>query len=225
MSKYFLELFWVFVLLWRGSSLERVANGGYMRSFCSRKFLFVAISFLFVVSPLIGCGPSLRSSIGVPEIHIKQVKAPPSDNMSYLFVDEFSDHREPKALVHRDKKDVMPAGDVVPAVTKALKQALEAKGFQLSESAPVIISGEVREWVADVTGSLPTKVSAKAAVFIEVLDPANKRVYSGVYKGFASVEEASVSEEDVQRGLASAMEEAVLQVASDKQLVNLLSSF
>ncbi len=174
-----------------------------------------------------GCGPSLNSTMPVPKVKIGGAKATaaPDSGATYLYIDEFLDKRESSVLVRREKKEVNPEGDVTPAVVDALKQVLAAKGFEFNDSAPVIISGEVREWVADVTGSLPTKVSAQAAIFIEVLDPANKRIYSGTYRGLASLEEASVNEKDVSKTLASALEESVGQVASDKTLISLLSSY
>jgi hypothetical protein len=62
-------------------------------------------------------------------------------------------------------------------------------------------------------------------VYIEVLDPANKKIYSGVYRGYSSMEAASVNDQDVSRTLASSLEESVAQVTSDKQLISLLSSY
>lgn len=170
------------------------------------------------------CGPSLKSTMLVPQVKLGK-KAEPLPESTYIYIDELKDVRESKAIARREKKDVNPDGEVSPAVVDALKQALATKGFSYSESAPVIISGEIRDWVAEVTGSLPTKVNANAAIFIEILDPANKRIYSGVYRGFASMDGASVNEEDVRKTLASAMEEAVMQVSADKQLVTLLGSF
>lgn len=189
-------------------------------------FHFVLL-FAAVIIAASGCGPSLKSTMPVPQVKLAQAKVnkEAKAETTYLYIDEFVDKRDEKALARRDSKEVNPEGDIAPAAVDALKQALTEKGFTFSESAPVIISGEVREWVADVTGSLPTKVSAKAALYIEVLDPANKRIYSGVYRGFASMEEASVDEKDVSKTLASSLEESVAQIASDKQLVTLLSSY
>lgn len=182
-------------------------------------------SCLLAVFLLSACGPSLKSTMSVPDVKVSKKGAVPSDGMTFVYIDELIDARPLKAIAKRDSKEVLPSGEISSAIVSALKQALETKGFTNAESAPVIISGEVREWLADVTGSLPTKVSANAALYIEVLDPANKRVYSGVYRGFASMEAASVNEEDVRKTLASSMEEAVLQVTADKQLITLLSSF
>ena len=187
---------------------------------------YLLAPFLLAIGAAASCGPSFKSTMGVPEVRVgKKADASSFEESTYVYIDEFIDARPEKALAKRDKKLVNPADDVAAAAVNALKQALASKGFAYSESAPVIISGELREWLADVTGSLPTKVSANAAIYIEVLDPANKKIYSGVYRGFSSMEAASVNEDDVKKTLSSSMEEAVLQVAADKQLVNLLGSF
>ena len=201
-------------------------SGRYDRS----RYAALLLPFVAAVAlsaSLISCGPTLKPTLDVPSIKVSGAKIEKDSSAAntYLFVDDFVDGRVNKVFVRNNKKEISAAGNLAPAVADALKQALGARGFSFSESAPVIISGEVRDWNADVTGSLPTKVDAHAAIFIEILDPANKRIYSGVYKGFASIESASIGEKDVKRTLANSMEEAVTQVVADKQLVSVLSSY
>lgn len=188
--------------------------------------LIGAIAFGAFFAP-IGCGPSLKNTMAVPHVKLTGGKVSRDDSTAstYLYVDEFVDRRENKSIVRSEKKEVQPENDVASAAVDALKQSLTAKGFSFSESAPLIISGELREWIADVSGSLPTKVSAQASVYIEVLDPANKKIYSGVYRGYSSMEAGSVNEQDISKTLASSLEESVSQVTSDKQLISLLSSY
>jgi uncharacterized lipoprotein YajG len=188
-----------------------------------RKF---PVAVLFCLTA-IGCGPSFKASMDVPAVKVSADKLTQDERAvnTSLYVDQFVDQRQNKALIREDKKEVNPNNDVAPAVVDALKQALQDKGFSFSESAPVIISGEVREWIAEVSGSLPTKIHSHAALFIEVLDPANKRIYSGVYKGYASMEGASIGIGDVRHTLSNSMEQAVKQVAMDKALISLLSSY
>ena len=192
----------------------------------TRALLFVVLLIALGLCSF-GCGPSLKATMDVPVVRVTSSKLQNDHQITntFLYVDEFVDNRQNKTLVKDSRREVTASGDVAPVVVDALRQALGDRGFSFSESAPVIISGEVREWLATISGSLPTKVSAEAAIFVEILDPANKRIYSGTYKGFASMEAASVSEEDVKRTLASSMEEAVTQVAMDKPLVALLSAY
>ena len=175
---------------------------------------------------LTACSPSLRDTLDVPVVNTP----PPAKNVekvtnAYLYIDEFSDARPNKALAAMDGKEIQPAGDVVPSVVKALKEALVARGFEISESAPVMVSGEVRHWFAEISGSLPTRVNVEAAIFIEVLDPANKRIYSGVYQGKSWKEGSSMKEEDIRKTLGEGMEEAIKRVIADERLMGLISSF
>ncbi|MFN8392678.1 MAG: YajG family lipoprotein [Bdellovibrionota bacterium] len=216
--------------LLRSSHLQSPTRGALSHGAATQavsRFHSIAVLLPLCVCSLVSCGPSLKSTIDLPVIKVSPQKVSREERTAntYLYIDELIDARVEKTIIKRDHKEVLPSGDVAPVVVDALKQALGDKGFSFSESAPVIISGEVREWIADVSGSLPTKVNAQATIFIEILDPANKRIYSSVYKGFASLEEASIDEKDVKKTLATSMEQAVTQAAMDKQLVTVLSSF
>ncbi len=184
-----------------------------------------ALAAIFIVLACVSCGPSLKSTMAVPRVSAASLKPAASNDSGQLFIDDIKDERLDKSLVRKDKKEVLADGAVTPSIIDALKLGFANKGFGFSDASPIIISGELREWHADVSGRLPTKVSAQCALYIEVLDPANKKIYSGVYRGFASLEEASVDEGDVSKTLSNALQETVVQVVSDKQLVGVLSSF
>lgn len=174
-----------------------------------------------------GCGASFPSTISVPSVEIAPTKSAGEriSTSTFLYVDEFLDKRDSKVVTTVDGKSVSMDGDAVAPVVAALKSSLTKRGFAFSDAAPVILSGELRTWRAEVSGSLPTKIEAESAVFIEVLDPANKRIYSGVYRGFANTESGSPGDKELKKTLASALEEAVLQISRDGQLVSLLSSY
>lgn len=173
------------------------------------------------------CSPSYRPTLEVPKVTVTLKKDPVIDpgQSAFVFVDQFQDGRADTALASIDGKPMQPEGSVVASVVEALKSALETRGFAFSESAPVMLSGQLRQWHAKVTGSLPTKVAAEAAVFVEILDPSNRRIYSGLYKGFSSMESSSISHLDIQQTLAASLDEALRQIATDKQLVTLLASY
>ena len=195
----------------RGFSIKRSLHG-------------LAITLILVATS--ACSPRLNETLEVPTVPIP----PPSKNVekvsnAYLFIDEFSDTRANKALATMDGKEIQAAGDVVPSVVKALNEALTGRGFEISESAPVMVSGEVRQWIAEISGSVPTRVSVEASIFIEVLDPANKRIYSGVYQGKSWKESSSMKEEDIRRTLGEGMSEAIKRIIADERLMGLISSF
>ena len=191
----------------------------------SRRFTYLLQTSIFLMLAT-GCGASVKSTIALPDLKVANGAATESSSGStFLFIDELIDKRENMTIAKVDGREIQGSGSVTKVVADGLKAALTNKGFAFSDSAPVIISGEIRVWRADISGTLPTKVSSEAALFVEVLDPANKRIYSGVYRGFAQLEEGSINDEDVRKVLGNAMEEAVVQVSNDSQLVTLLSSY
>jgi len=189
------------------------------------RLLYAAAVFLAL--PLLsGCAARLNPTLAVPEI-------PPlvtsgrmaGDSAHVIMVEQFGDGRESQDIVKRGEDSAKPANEIAPVVSRALQQALRNKGFTIADSAPVVLNGEVREWLANVKKGFPGKVDASAKVFIEVLDPANKRIYSGTYQGSASREDPSVDEKEIRGVLGTAMAEALNQVLLDKQLVDLLMSY
>jgi hypothetical protein len=155
---------------------------------------------------------------GAPEARSNEFDA-------FIFVDQFIDARPSPAVARVEDRDVGASNDPVEEVVGGIKRALEKRGFTFSDTAPVILSGELRAWVSLVTEGLPSKSEATAELYVEVLDPANKRVYSGVYKGYAAKESPGLDEGDVQETLRISMTEAIQQIMADKQLVGLLASY
>ena len=186
--------------------------------------LFAVLLQLLVLS---ACGPSLRSTIDVPKVRPLEVPKPAKKTVSdtYIFVDEFIDGRQSKAVAVMEGREVNPANEITPRVVEGLRWALERKGFQFSDTAPIILSGEVRKWRALVEPGFASKVVCDAGIYVEILDPANKRIYSGLYTGYASKETPGLDKRDVQEVLKTSMYEAISQVLRDEQLINLLSSY
>jgi hypothetical protein len=189
-----------------------------------RHYLLLFCAALSFVST--GCGPSLRSEISVPRlIPAGAPEARRPSRGSFIFVDQFLDTRPGHALVRIDGRDVRPETEPADEVVAGLKRALERDGFAFSDTAPVILSGELRVWSAEVKDGFSAKAEASSQLFIEVLDPANKRVYSGVYEGFAAKQSPGLSESDVKDALQTSMTEAIRQVMVDTQLIGLLASY
>ncbi len=183
---------------------------------------------LSVLGLCTGCGPSLPSSLSLPKIKISSEGNRTRNTgsaTSYVYVDEFIDSRGSSAIAILDGKDIPHKEDVSPVIVDGVKQALKQRGFEFSETAPIVLSGEIRQWIARVTSGFSSKVDAEASLYVEVLDPANKRIYAGVYNGFATVESPSLGTKDVQTALQTCLEEAIGQITADGQLTKLLSSF
>ncbi len=180
-------------------------------------------SVLFAVT---ACGPSLRSQMSLP--HLMPSGAPEAQATSrqaYIFVDQFIDARPSPEIAMVEDRAVAADNPPADAVVAGIRRALEKDGFTLSDTAPVILSGEVRNWSAKVTPGFSSKSESSAQLFIEVLDPANRRVYSGVYEGFSSKGTPGLDESDVRDTLEVSMTEAIKQLLADRQLIGLLASY
>lgn len=176
---------------------------------------------------LVSCGPSLKKTMDFPNVNLNLAKISSDNNLAntFLYIDKILDKRNNHVLVRYEGKETLSTGEVSAQLQELLKQALTKKGFSFSDTAPVIISGEIRKWYAEITGSLPSLIVAESEFFIEILDPANKRIYSGTYSGKAQAEEGSVNDDDIRKVLSASLEEAVVQFTSDKRLITLLSSY
>ncbi len=176
----------------------------------------------------VSCSPTFRSTIQVPrvEVKIKQgaIVRRPEYGMT-IFIDQVADARTKEAIAGYKGRDINPEGSVTDAVLQALRQGLERKGFKYTETAPVILSGEIRIWHARIEGGFTAKATADAAVYLEVIDPTNKRVYSGIYRGFSSIEKPGLEEKDVRSALSGSMAEALSQALGDQQFLRIISAY
>lgn len=187
-----------------------------------------ALTVCLLVACFVSCSPSIGSKIALPNL----IRAPePLGDIGrpqyegYVFIDELADKRGTQAMAKLDGREILSKSEVAPAVLTGLKDALYRKGFKFSDTAAILLSGEIREWFAQIEGGFRSSADAQAVLYIEVLDPANKRIYSGVYKGTATKESPNLSDKDVTAVLGVSMTEAIEQVIGDRQLMKLLSSF
>ncbi len=180
--------------------------------------LFILLFFLS------GCSSSVHSIVPVPKIPpaVKKNAMGTIPGHPVVFVDQIKDARSVNYFVDNRGSYSSAAGDLTLSVSEGLKQALKDTGFELEESAPVIVTGEIRDWVATLGRG---GVSSRAKLYIEVYDPANKKIYSGTYEGFSDFDNPSINTEDVTQSLGTAMAETISQVLGDQKLLGLLSSF
>jgi hypothetical protein len=140
-------------------------------------------------------------------------------------IDEVKDSRPSPELAIVDGKEVLGDEPIANTVRVGLQRGFQRKGITVSDSAPLVVSVEVRTWTSMVKGGLPGSVKSDSALFAQVFDPANKLVYSGLYRGSSNIQNPSIDERDIRSSLASAMTEAIGQVTGDPQLRKLLSSY
>lgn len=186
------------------------------------------IIVLLLLMALTACGPSTPKSLELPELKIRDVGSKVQSKRaapSYVFVDDFIDMRLEQSIASVDGEAVPHREEISGVVRGGLRQALERKGFVFSDTAPIVLSGELRKWKADVTGGFTSTIHSEASIYVEILDPANKRIYAGVYNGFSTIEGPSIGSEDMREALGTSMQEAIRQVLNDPQLLKLLNSF
>lgn len=197
------------------------------RILCSRSAIS-ALCIAFISSFASGCGGTagVGSKIAPPAIAFEQGAPASGENGSgSVSIDQFEDVRADKALADYDGRTIEATADIVPAVRAGLKDVLEKHGVIVSDSAPLVVSVEVRDWKTAVESGFNTKATGTAAVFLRVYDPGNKLIHSGLYKGEAHLIQSKIKESDISDVLATAMSEALTQVTQDKTLMKLFQSF
>ena len=166
---------------------------------------------------------SLPSTIALPAV--PSVTAEQPVRGGNVAIDDVIDARHDRAIVSHDGKSIEAASDVTVVVKRVLEESLSNSGLYISDSAPVMLAAEIRDWRTDITGKSSPRADATASIFLKVFDPANKMIYSGTYRGNSNLQKVSMTENDVRDVLGHALTEAVTQVTKDTQLLKLLSSF
>lgn len=183
---------------------------------------FKILGILAVLS-CVSCAPYVGRAVDVPEIPSVVKEGEVRNRLgNSVAVGEVRDARESAA---EGSTYTEPAGDVAAAVRQALEKTFTDKGMIISLDAPVTVSGEVREWRSAVSAKTTSMIQSEAALAIEVRDPSNKKLYSGVYHGSRSSQFPVASAGDVQDSLGLAMSQAISQMLQDKELVSVLSSY
>ena len=184
------------------------------------------LPFIFLATIISACGPTLQQEIQLITIPEPTLKAPPEfSSQPSVSVGLFRDVRHGNFVVRNYDTLVRPANPVNFEVEDVIRRTLVNAGFQVDNSAPVVLRGEIREWVVDIKNKMPITLNSRAVLFVEVIGPNDKRIYSGVYRGNSYFEKAVVENRDVQDMLNRSMTGAVSQIMSDSKLIGILSSF
>ena len=150
---------------------------------------------------------------------------PKVEEVHRIHVSDFSDTREQQELAFSKDEKVLTSSEPAKQVSSGLRSALRRLGYTQSPMAPVVLRGELRTWKATVQSGFMKSAVADTAIYVEALDPANKRVYGGVYRGYSSYEATQIGAEELEKVLKSCMQQAIIQVLKDKQLGRLLISY
>ena len=188
-------------------------------------FIFIA-ACLLAACLLAACSPSLSNSVDMSNERFLQNVSNPPQQASYLIsVETLADFRADQALILKGPNKSQLTGDAGILVEREIRSALSNRGFRVTPDAPLILTGAVKKWQANVSSGLPAKVESEADLLIEVLSPANKLIYKANYNGLASESHPSLNEQDFKNSLSRAMSEALAQLFEDKELLSLLKTF
>ena len=189
-----------------------------------KRILLFSIFLAVVVS---SCGPALQTEIALTTIPEPLLKSLPPEFSSQpsVSIGFFKDVRQGNFVVRNYDSLIRPTNSVTFEVEDVIRRTLVNAGYLVDSSAPVVLRGEIREWVVDVKNKVPATLASKAVLFVEVIGPNDKRIYSGVYRGTGYFEKVVVENRDVQSMLNAAMTEAVSQIMADGKLLGILSSF
>lgn len=184
-------------------------------------------AFLAALLFLLACGPSIPRSIQTPDLPrmVERAKAGGGGEEVSLSLEEVRDNRPSEDVAEFHGRGTKLEGDAAEFVYRALKKAFVDSGYRLTHSAPVRVHGQLREWIAEVSGGTTARIHAKATVAIEVEDPAGRRIYSSVFRGYSELQKTGVNGEDLRRTLGSAMAQCLTELINDEQLGGVLSAF
>lgn len=191
----------------------------------------IAVAFptflsVILVAFITACGPKLSPVVNVPEV------SPPAGlnvdrraRGSEIYVDTVLDSRPTTIITSFKGVDAQFTGDLTSVIRRVVEGVFRQKGLSLHEKAPVVINLEVKQWSAQFAPENSAKVDAQAELYLEVIGPANRKIYSGTYKGFSSFEGSPFDNKQLEELLKTAMNEAVRQLVHDQGLMDTITAF
>lgn len=185
----------------------------------------LALAVLSVgTSSIAGCAVSPGRTVETPEIPAVAPSGEARARLgSYLAIQAVEDRRDSSQSA--DSGFTEPFGRVGASVEEGIKNAFRENGISILETAPLSLKAEIRKWRTKVDSRANTMMSSEATLYVELVDPSGKKMYSGSYNGTRSSQFPVVTRVDVQDSLALAMANAIGQVVNDPELLNVLSSY
>lgn len=185
-----------------------------------RNLVFGSIACILLSS----CAPNLGKSIESPESipTTASTNAPRARLGSYTSIAEVSDQRE---IADNEEDFTQPLGDVKQVVENGIKEAFREAGIAVIEDAPLALKTEIKKWRSNIKSKVNTTVTSEASLLVTLTDPSGKKIFTGTYNGNRNSEFPVVNREDVKDSLSLAMSQAISQMLSDKQLLEILGSY
>ncbi len=200
----------------------------------SLKSLKTAVAFVvtggtFVLSlAATGCAPNLGATIEAAPIPVSSAAdSRNSARARFGSVISIIDVRDARPPLNEgdDTRYTEPHGGIPQIVENAVKDALSNAGIAVVGSAPIEMKIEVVKWRSNVLPKGNVQLKSEATLNIELVDPSGKKVFSGSYNGVRSSQFPVVTRVDVKDSLGLAMANALEQLTSDAQFLELVGSF
>lgn len=181
--------------------------------------------FLILVATS-ACGGSINPLVNVPDISLPLgITADRNARGAEVAIESVLDSRSGDIVAKYKGVQAKFSSDVSASLRKGIETLFRQKGIKLSEDAPVLVNAEIKQWGTQFASESPAKVEATAELYVEVIGPANRKIYSGSYKGFSSFEGSPFRTEQLDELLKTAMNEAFRQLTHDQGLFDLVTSF
>ncbi len=190
------------------------------------RIVFSAVAFVFIFVCSTACGPRINPQVSVPDVSLPPgLSADRRAKGAEVYVDTVLDSRPTNVVTSYKSVNAQFATDIAPTVRRAIEGVFKQKGLSIREKAPVIVNVEVKQWSAQFSADSSSKVDSQAELYLEVIGPANRKIYSGTYKGFSSFEGSPFDNKQLEDLLRTAMNEAVRQLVYDQGLLDTVTAF
>lgn len=187
-----------------------------------RNFRLALVSSVILFT---GCAAQVGSTIEAPEIPpIAMADDARARLGSYIAIQEIVDSRQ--ELKDDDTTRVtQPFGGVSGIIKTGLRNAFRDAGISVIDSSPIELRAEVRKWQAEVSAKGTSTLSSEATLYVELIDPSGKKVFTGSYNGTRSSQFPVITRVDVKDSLGLSMANAISQLVADPKLIEMISSY
>ncbi len=185
------------------------------------KYLFIPIVLFFGA-----CGPNFSNPVLAPEPSLESVELKVKKQVEGRFyLKSFEDIRKDQNFIKYNGQNFKCDSDLTLVVREALSRILVRSGFQASKKSAIFIKGKLVDWNAEVQDGFPGTLISQVKVYLELMDPTGRRIYSGTYSGQAELQAPGLDNNDLRQALSLGMEKALEQVALDKGFVSVLKAY
>lgn len=189
----------------------------------SKLVLLFVLCLLHVIG---GCVANVGQTIETPEIPAAATRTEARARLgSYVSIQGVQDLRTYSSQTPSSENFTEPQGGTTTAVETGLKNALRDAGISVLESAPITLRAEIKKWRAQVTSKASSNLASEATIYVELLDPSGRKLYTGSYNGTRSSQFPVITRIDIKDSLGLAMSNALSQLVADEQLLNIVSSY